>query len=345
MSMRIEDFDYILPKELIAQHPEKERASSRLLVLDRKRGTIEHKAFSRIVDYLSPGDVLVLNNSKVFPARIKAAKETGGAVDILLVEKVSLSRWRCLVKGAKKGAKEFRVSIGPWYGMITRDGQKGGWEIEFLFDGDSFEIIEKYGVMPLPGYIKRKGSDDSEDFDRYQTVYADPVGSIAAPTAGFHFTEGLLGEIAEKGVHAVKVTLHVGIGTFFLIKTENVEDHSMHREYYSLSPEAKTAISLAKEQGRRVVACGTSAVRTLETIFGMDRNGDTPLDGYTDLFIYPGFTFRAVDSLITNFHLPRSTPLLLASAFAGTERLKKAYEEAIERRYRFYSYGDAMLVL
>jgi S-adenosylmethionine:tRNA ribosyltransferase-isomerase len=345
MSLRIEDFDYSLPKELIAQHPEKERASSRLLVLDRKGGTIEHKQFSRIADYLVEGDVLVLNNSKVFPARLKAAKETGGAVDILLVERKSPNRWRCLAKGAKKGVKQFRVSIGSWYGELRKDEEDGTWEIEFLYDGDSFDIIRKCGVMPLPGYIKRKGADDPEDFDRYQTVYADPVGSIAAPTAGVSFTGDLLEEIAGKGVHIVKITLHVGIGTFFLIKTGNVEEHSMHREYYSLAPEGKAVISLAREQGRRVVACGTSAVRTLETIFGHGHNGDTPLAGYTDLFIYPGFKFRAVDVLITNFHLPRSTPLLLASAFSGTGELKRAYGEAIERGYRFYSYGDAMLVL
>lgn len=345
MSMRIEDFDYSLPKELIAQHPEKERASSRLLVLNRKEGTIEHKKFSCIADYLVEGDVLVLNDSRVFPARIKAVKETGGAVDILLVERKSPSRWRCLAKGAKKGVKQFRVSIGPWYGELSRDGSDGTWEIEFLYDGDSFDIIRKHGVMPLPGYIKRKEADDPEDFNRYQTVYADPVGSIAAPTAGFHFTEDLLEGIAKKGVHIVKVTLHVGIGTFFLIKTGNVEEHSMHREYYSLSPEIHRTVSLAREQGRRVVACGTSAVRTLETIYRRGHNGNTPLAGYTDLFIYPGFEFRAVDVLITNFHLPRSTPLLLASAFSGSDRLKRAYREAIERGYRFYSYGDAMLVL
>ena len=197
--------------------------------------------------------------------------------------------------------------------------------------------------MPLPGYIKRKENIDPRDFDTYQTVYADPLGSIAAPTAGFHFTADLLEELERKGVVVVKVTLHIGIGTFLLLKAENVEDHAMHREYYSLSAEAKAAVSLAKEQGRRVVACGTSAVRTLETIFS--RNGSTPLSGFTDIFIYPGHSFRVVDALITNFHLPRSTPLLLASAFAGRDEVKRCYGEAIEKKYRFYSYGDAMLVV
>ena len=342
MAMRIEDFDYYLPKELIAQHPEKERASSRLLVLNRKSGTIEHRRFTDIVEYLHRGDVLVLNNSKVFPARLNAVKETGGAVEILLVEKLSNSRWSCLAKGVKKGKKSLPLMIGSKRVELARDETGAGWEIDFLCDGDSFDIINGHGVMPLPGYIKRKENPDPGDFDRYQTVYAEPVGSIAAPTAGFHFTGDLLEELENKGVIVVKVTLHIGIGTFLLLKAENVEDHVMHREYYTLPAEAKAAISLAKEQGRRVVACGTSAVRTLETIF--TRNGSTPLSGYTDIFIYPGYTFRVVDSLITNFHLPRSTPLLLASAFAGRDEIRRCYEEAIGEGYRFYSYGDAMLV-
>ncbi len=343
MSVRIEDFDYSLPKELIAQHPEKERASSRLLVFKRKEGVIEHKEFSDIGDYLRGGDVLVLNNSKVFPARLKAVKETGGALDLLLTERRPTDRWRCLLQGVKKGTNRLRVSVGRWQAELTRDESEGVWEIEFLHDVDSFDIIKECGVMPLPGYIKRKEGTDPEDFDRYQTVYADPPGSIAAPTAGFHFTDDLLERLEKKGVLIVKITLHVGVGTFFLVKTEHVEEHSMHREHYSLSPEVQAAVSLAKEQGRRVVACGTSAVRTLETLYS--RNGSTPLSGYTDLFIYPGYPFKAVDVLITNFHVPRSTPLLLVSAFAGKDEVKRCYKEAIERDYRFYSYGDAMLVI
>ncbi|HEY3275415.1 MAG TPA: tRNA preQ1(34) S-adenosylmethionine ribosyltransferase-isomerase QueA [Syntrophorhabdaceae bacterium] len=343
MSLRIDDFDYLLPKELIAQHPEKERASSRLLVLHRKEGEVEHRKFSGIADYFAGGDVLVLNDSKVFPARLKAVKETGGAVDVLLVERKSPRRWGCLAQGAKRGVRQQRVSVGSWYADLLRDEEKGAWEIEFLYDGDSFDIINKCGVMPLPGYIKRKGAQEPEDFTRYQTVYADPVGSIAAPTAGFHFTEDLLEKLESKGVHIVKITLHVGIGTFSLIKAEKVEDHSMHREYYSFSPGTRAALLLAKEQGRRIIACGTSAVRTVETLFS--RKGDMPSTGYTDLFIYPGFSFKAVDGMITNFHLPRSTPLLLAAAFAGRDALKRAYADAIEQGYRFYSYGDAMLIL
>jgi S-adenosylmethionine:tRNA ribosyltransferase-isomerase len=342
MSIRIEEFDYLLPKELIAQHPEKERASSRLLVFSRKEKTIEHDRFSCITDYLHEGDLLVLNDSKVFPARLRAAKETGGVVDILLVEKRPDNRWLCLAKGVKRGRDRLTVSIGRWHAELARAGG-GLWEIEFPGDGDSFDIIRECGVMPLPQYIKRKEGYDPEDFDRYQTVYADPVGSIAAPTAGFHFTEELLERLENKGVRVVKITLHVGIGTFMLVKTEKVDEHSMHREYYSLSPETKSAVQEAKTEGRRVVACGTSAVRTLETVYSL--NGGAPLTGYTDLFIYPGYPFRVVDALITNFHLPRSTPLLLASAFAGTEDLRRCYGEAMERGYRFYSYGDSMLVI
>jgi len=342
MTMRIEKFDYFLPKELIAQHPEKERASSRLLVLNRKSGTVEHKRFTDIVEYLHGGDVLVLNDSKVFPARLRAVKETGGAVDILLVERLSGSRWSCLAKGVKRGVSKLPLSIGPVRVELARDEKGTGWEIDFLCDGDSLEIINEYGVMPLPGYIKRKENPDPRDFERYQTVYADSVGSIAAPTAGFHFTADLLEELERKGIFVVKVTLHIGIGTFLLLKAENVEDHVMHREYYTLPTEAKAVIALAKKEGRRVVACGTSAVRTLETIF--TRNGSTPLSGFTDIFIYPGYSFKVVDALITNFHLPRSTPLLLASAFAGRDEIRRCYEEAIREGYRFYSYGDAMLV-
>lgn len=341
--MRTDEFDYFLPKELIAQHPEKERASSRLLVFHRKGQTIEHKRFADIGDYLGKGDILVLNDSKVFPARLKTVKETGGAVEILLVERKAANRWACLAKGVKRGAAELPLSIGRFQARLVRNEDEGVFEIEFLYDGDSFDIINEYGVMPLPSYIKRKEGTEPDDFERYQTVYADPPGSIAAPTAGFHFTGELLEGLEKKGVTVVKVTLHVGIGTFTLVKKENVEEHAMHREYYSLSPETKAAISLAGKEGRRVVACGTSAVRTLETV--AQGNGNAPLSGYTDLFIYPGYTFRTVGAMITNFHLPRSTPLLLASAFAGKDQIRRCYGEAVERGYRFYSYGDGMLIV
>jgi S-adenosylmethionine:tRNA ribosyltransferase-isomerase len=342
--MRIEEFDYLLPKEMIAQYPAEERTSSRLLVFDRGKGTIEHRHFQDITDYLREGDLLVLNDSKVFPARLIGKKATGGAVDILLVEKMGPDRWLCLVRNAKKGTDKLDISIGRQRATLTKAGSS--WSIRFLYDGDSDDIITQYGKMPLPPYIKRNNGNGSGngvvDFDRYQTVYAREKGSIAAPTAGFHFSETLIGAVEKMGVQIAKITLHIGLGTFTLIKSHTVEEHDMHREYYELDEAIKRLIRQAKDEGRRIVACGTSAVRTLETIFS--GNGGTPLRGTTGLFIYPGYQFKMVDVLITNFHLPRSTPLLLASAFAGRDALMKCYEEAKERGYRFYSYGDSMLI-
>ena len=339
--MRIEEFDYLLPKEMIAQYPAEERTSSRLLVFNRGKGTIEHRHFQDITDYLREGDLLVLNDSKVFPARLMGKKSSGGAVDILLVEKTAPDRWRCLVKNAKKGTDKLNVSIGDQRAMLTKEGSS--WSIRFFYDGDSDDIIAQYGKMPLPPYIKRNNGNGIVDFDRYQTVYARQKGSIAAPTAGFHFSEELIGAIEKMGVQIAKITLHIGIGTFTLIKSPDVEEHIMHHEYYELDETIKKLIRQAKDEGRRIVACGTSAVRTLETIFS--GNGDTPLRGSTGLFIYPGYQFKMVDALITNFHLPRSTPLLLAGAFAGRDALMKCYEEAKEHGYRFYSYGDSMLIV
>ena len=344
--MRIEEFDYLLPKEMIAQYPAEERTSSRLLVFDRGKNTIEHKHFQDITNYLRKGDLLVLNDSKVFPARLTGRKETGGAVDILLVEKTAPDKWLCLIRNAKKGIDKLDVSIGDQRAVLTKEGPS--WTIRFLYDGDSDDIITQHGKMPLPPYIKRNNGNGNNgnsviDFDRYQTVCARQKGSIAAPTAGFHFSEELINTIEKMGVQIAKITLHIGIGTFTLIKSPAVEEHAMHHEYYELSETIKRLIRQAKDDGRRIVACGTSAVRTLETIFS--GNGGTPLRGNTGLFIYPGYKFKMVDALITNFHLPRSTPLLLASAFAGRDALMKCYEEAKERGYRFYSYGDSMLIV
>jgi S-adenosylmethionine:tRNA ribosyltransferase-isomerase len=343
--MRIEEFDYLLPKEMIAQYPAEERTSSRLLIFNRGKDTIEHRHFQDITNYLRKGDLLVLNDSKVFPARLIGKKETGGAVDILLVEKTASDRWLCLVKNPKKGIDKLDVSIGEQRATLIKEGLS--WTIRFLYDGDSDDIVAQYGKMPLPPYIKRdKGNVSSNgivDFDRYQTVYARQKGSIAAPTAGFHFSEELINALEKMGVQIAKITLHIGIGTFTLIKSPAVEEHAMHHEYYELNEVIKKLIKQAKDEGRRIVACGTSAVRTLETIFA--GNGGTPLRGNTGLFIYPGYQFKMVDALITNFHLPRSTPLLLASAFAGRDALMKCYEEAKERGYRFYSYGDSMLIV
>jgi S-adenosylmethionine:tRNA ribosyltransferase-isomerase len=341
MGMNIKEFDYSLPKALIAQYPEKDREASRMLVLNRADGSIAHRSFRDITKYLKEGDVLVLNDSKVIPARLRAKKTTGGGVDILLVEKISNTRWFCLANGIKGGAEELKVTIGAIEATLSK-GQEY-WIIDFDHDLNMFDIMGELGKMPLPPYVKRKDSDGAIDFDRYQTVYAEMPGSIAAPTAGFHFTEELLSTIRQLGVHIVKITLHIGVGTFFLIKTEDVQDHRMHREYYHITPDAKTFIKKAKEDGRRIIACGTSVVRTLESIY--NGNGSVPLIGKTELFIYPGHKFTIVDALITNFHLPRSTPLMLASAFAGREALMKCYEEAKERGYRFYSYGDSMLIV
>jgi S-adenosylmethionine:tRNA ribosyltransferase-isomerase len=324
--MRIEEFDYFLPKEMIAHYPAEERPSSRLLVFDRKKGIVEHRHFMEITEYLREGDLLVLNDSKVFPAKLIAKKVTGGKVDILLVEKVGADRWRCLTRDVKKGIDRVDLSIGEYRAVLTKEDS--AWMVRFLYDGDSDDIVMKHGSMPLPPYIKRENGNGAIDYERYQTVYARQNGSIAAPTAGFHFSKTLMETIEKMGVHIAKITLHIGIGTFSLIKSRAVEEHAMHREYYELDETIKAAIREAKDAGRRIVACGTSAVRTLETIFADD-----------------GYRFRMVDALITNFHLPRSTPLLLASAFAGKDGLMRCYDEAKELGYRFYSYGDAMLIV
>lgn len=341
MGMNVEEFDYDLPKALVAQHPEKEREASRLLVLNRKEGTVSHHFFKDVTRFLKEGDVLVLNNSKVIPARLTGRKDTGGAVDILLVERIDHNRWFCLANGLKADAGEMRVRVGPIQARVTKGETYR--IIDFDCQGDVYDIMGEYGKMPLPPYIKRKETNGAIDFDRYQTVYAENPGSIAAPTAGFHFTEDLLVSIRKIGVEIIKITLHIGVGTFSLIKREHVQDHQMHGEYYHITPEAQSFLRDAKDGGRRIIACGTSAVRTLETIYR--GNGNIPLAGKTELFIYPGHKFKMVDAMITNFHLSRSTPLLLVSAFAGKERIKTCYRQAIERGYRFYSYGDAMLIL
>jgi S-adenosylmethionine:tRNA ribosyltransferase-isomerase len=339
--MKIEEFDYHLPREMIAQEPAQDRSASRMLVLHRGDGTIEHRLFGDVVEYLHAGDVLVLNDTKVLPARLKARKQTGGAVNILLVERIDASKWNCLVDGASKGSNEVEVTVGENKARLVRTGPY--WEVEFL-GASADEVMARHGKMPLPNYIKRgENGKGSIDVERYQTVYAEQLGSIAAPTAGLHFTDELLTRISGNGVQIVKVTLHIGVGTFFLVKTENVEDHKMHREYYTVHPEVMSVIRSAKDGGARVFGVGTSAVRTLESVWST--NGAKPLAGYTELFMHPGYGFNATDCLITNFHLPRSTPLLLACAFAGKANIVRAYREAVDQGYRFYSYGDSMLVL
>ncbi len=349
MGLRTEEFDYQLPKELIAQVPEKERSASRLLVLRRQNGSVEHRTFMDIAAYLREGDLLVLNDTKVLPARLKGKKPTGGHVDLLLVEKIDEHRWSCLVDGAKKTSDKLDVEIGDVRACLERKGQF--WNVDFP-DASADEVMARYGTMPLPHYIKRgengKGILDAE---RYQTVYAEKQGSIAAPTAGLHFTEELLDRISMMGVTIVKITLHIGVGTFFLVKKEHVEEHRMHREYFSVQRDIIELLRDARAKGGRILAVGTSAVRTLETLSGGKYNGPINgagngiLQGYTDLFIHPGYRFTAVDGMITNFHLPRSTPLLLVCAFAGKENIFEAYRQGMALSYRFYSYGDAMLIL
>lgn len=340
MTLRIEAFDYSLPKELIAQHPEEERESSRLLVLERDGVSIQHRHFRDIREYVRAGDVLVLNNTRVLPARVSAVKRTGGRVDILMVEELSDTAWSCLASGLKRNISEQQLTIGSV--AVTLRRREEAWEIQFPTPSDVQETMKKYGRMPLPPYIKRgENGAGLSDYDRYQTVYATNLGSIAAPTAGLHFTNELLEDLQKLGVFIVYVTLHIGIGTFFLVKKDEVADHEMHREWYNVDPHAVETIRNARSNGGRLIAVGTSAVRTLETFFSRE---DQAPRGYTDLFIYPGYEFKIVDMFVTNFHLPRSTPLLLTSAFAGKDNLLAAYRIAIEKGYRFYSYGDAMLI-
>ncbi len=329
-----------MPKELIAQHPEGDRASSRLLILNRRDGRIEHRHFKDITDYLRENDLLVVNDTKVMPARIIAKKATGGSVEILLTEKIDEKHWWCLVSGVKNRTGATDVSIGE---MPVR--VKPGlpfWTVEFPGADDAEAAMATCGTMPLPHYIKRGNGTETEDYERYQTVYARRAGSIAAPTAGLHFDDDLMARITTINVTIARVTLHIGVGTFFLIKSDRVEDHAMHGEHYTLTRETLHLIRETKSRGGRVIAVGTSAVRTLETACA-SRNGES-LAGCTTLFIYPGYTFTTVDALITNFHLPRSTPLALVAAFAGKDAIDGAYREAIDRRYRFYSYGDAMFI-
>jgi S-adenosylmethionine:tRNA ribosyltransferase-isomerase len=342
--MRLEEFDYTLPKDLIAQEPKGRRSASRLLVLDRSYGSLRHGNFADIAGYLTERDLLVLNETKVIPARIQGRKETGGAVEILLTERIDDRNWFCLTKGIRRRSDVATVFVGDM--PITLKPGTPYWHACFPEAGDVPRIMAAYGRMPLPHYIKRETDGNGhDDYTRYQTVYAREEGSIAAPTAGLHFDEELLGRISAAGVGIARLTLHIGVGTFLLIKSEHVEEHKMHREWYSVSAQCAEAVRKTKEKGGRVIAVGTSAVRTLETVWSLD-NGDNgnAHSGYTEIYIHPGFTFGVVDALITNFHLPRSTPLMLVSAFAGKEAIERAYKEAVERRYRFYSYGDAMFI-
>jgi len=347
--MKVSDFDYDLPPGLIAQSPAKQRDGSRLMVLGREDGVTEHRKFGELDRLMVPGDVLVVNDTKVYPARLRGRKAaTGGKVEALITKHLGGGRYAALVKGGPRAGTllEFEggLSAAVEQDEAWRETRDDGVRILAFSGGGAIDDrLDEAGSMPLPPYIAAGGRDESRDRDRYQTVYAKKRGAVAAPTAGLHFTEELLGRLDAKGVKTVSVTLHVGPGTFMPVRTDTVEDHVMLEEEYEVPEETADEVNRARSQGRRVVAVGTTSLRTLESAVGGDGTL-VPGAGSTGLFVYPGFVFREVDALITNFHLPRSTLVMLVSAFAGRERLLKAYREAVEKGYRFYSYGDAMFI-
>lgn len=340
--MNVKDYDYDLPEELIAQDPLEDRSSSRLMVLDRQTGDVEHRHFTDILEYLHPGDCLVINNTKVIPARLFGVKEdTQAKIEVLLLKRKENDIWETLVKPGKKAKPGTKLVFGD--GLLTAEVvdvvEEGNRLIQFYYDGIFEEILDQLGQMPLPPYITHQ----LKDKNRYQTVYAKYDGSAAAPTAGLHFTKELLQKVKDMGVDIAEVTLHVGLGTFRPVKVENVLDHHMHSEFYMVSQEAADKINRAKESGHRVIAVGTTSTRTLEA--AADENGRLhETSGWTEIFIYPGYQFKVIDALITNFHLPQSTLVMLVSALAGREHVLHAYEIAVKERYRFFSFGDAMLI-
>lgn len=340
--MNVKDFDFYLPEELIAQHPLEQRDSSRLMVLDKETGKIDHKTFHDIVEYLNEGDTLVLNNTRVLPARLIGEKEeSGGKIEFLLLKRIEGDKWECLAKPGKSAreGRRFTFGGGKLKAEVIEVKEDGNRIVEFYYDGIFEEVLDSLGEMPLPPYIHER----LEDKERYQTVYSKEEGSAAAPTAGLHFTKELLEQIKEKGVNVVYLTLHVGLGTFRPVKVENIEDHDMHSEYYHLSKETADIINETKKRGNKVISVGTTSTRTLETIG--DENGEVrEQSGWTNIFIYPGYKFKIVDRLITNFHLPESTLIMLVSTLAGKEHVMHAYEEAVKEKYRFFSFGDAMFI-
>ena len=340
--MKLEEFDYYLPEELIAQTPIKQRDASRLMVLDKKNGEICHKHFYDIIDYLNPGDTLVLNDTKVLPARLIGEKvSTKAVIEVLLLKNKEGDTWECLVKPARRIHVGDVVSFGDGLLKLTCTEVKdeGIRVFEASYEGIFYELLDKLGTMPLPPYIHEK----LEDKDRYQTVYAKEVGSAAAPTAGLHFTEELLERIKEKGINIVYLTLHVGLGTFRPVKVEDVTKHKMHSEFYSLSSEVADILNKTRENGKRIIAVGTTSTRTLETVY--EKFGEFREDsGFTDIFIYPGKEVKSIDGLITNFHLPKSTLIMLVSAIAGKDNILNAYKIAVKEKYRFFSFGDAMFI-
>ncbi|WP_148294525.1 tRNA preQ1(34) S-adenosylmethionine ribosyltransferase-isomerase QueA, partial [Geobacillus thermoleovorans] len=341
---KVDLFDFHLPEELIAQTPLPDRAASRLMVLDKRTGAIRHETFRNIISYLNPGDCLVLNDTRVMPARLYGEKEeTGGTVEVLLLKQLDGDRWETLVKPGKrvKPGTKLTFGEGKLEAVCLDTLEHGGRVLEFSYDGLFYEVLAELGEMPLPPYIKEK----LDDPERYQTVYAREIGSAAAPTAGLHFTEELLDAIREKGVHIVFITLHVGLGTFRPVQVDDVEKHDMHAEFYQMSEETAETLNRVREQGGRIIAVGTTSTRTLETIAGKHNGRFVAESGWTDIFIYPGYEFKGIDGLVTNFHLPKSTLIMLVSALAGRENILHAYQVAVKERYRFFSFGDAMLII
>ena len=341
--MNVTDFDYDLPEELIAQHPNAKRDESRLLVLNKQKQTIEHKIFKDIIEYLEPGDCLVINNTKVIPARLYGIKQpTGANVEFLLLNRKKDDIWEVMVRPGRKLLQGTKVSFGDGIlgANILEVLPNGSRLVKFNYKGIFNEILDRIGLMPLPPYIK----ETLKEKDRYQTVYAKHEGSAAAPTAGLHFTEELLQKIRLKGIEIANVTLHVGIGTFRPVKVEKVEEHQMHTEHYYIKQEDAEKINQAKRNKKRVIACGTTSCRVLESV--ANKNGMVKeAEGDTNIFIYPGYQFKCIDSLITNFHLPKSTLIMLVSALAGRDYIMQAYQEAVKEKYKFFSFGDAMLIM
>ena len=340
--MKTSDFYYDLPKELIAQTPVEPRDSSRLLVLGRESGEIEHRHFYDIIDYLNEGDLIVANDSRVLPARIYGVKDTGARVEFLLLKQISGNRWETLCKPgrkAKAGAK-FTFGDGLLSATVVEVKDDGNRVVDFDCDENFFSTLDKIGQMPLPPYI----TEELKDQERYQTVYSHELGSAAAPTAGLHFTEELMEKLRNKGVNIAYVTLHVGLGTFRPVKVDDVTKHKMHSEHYEIPKKTADLIRQTKQNGKRVIAIGTTSCRTLESV-AAEHGEIIPCEGFTDIFIYPGFEFKVLDGLVTNFHLPESTLIMLVSAFAGYDNIMNAYKTAVDERYRFFSFGDAMAIL
>ena len=339
--MKTSDFYFDLPEELIAQTPLERRDASRLLCLDKTSGAMEHRVFSELPELLRPGDCLVMNDSRVLPARLLGARETGGAAELLLLRELGAGKWECLARPGKKLRPGSKVTFGDGEleAEILETAEGGNRIVQFKYEGIFLEVLERLGRMPLPPYIKT----ELEDGERYQTVYSKELGSAAAPTAGLHFTKELLGKIEAMGVRECFVTLHVGLGTFRPVKAEDIEEHEMHSEFCIMPEETARTITETKRNGGRVVCVGTTSCRTVESFANEDGTMDAK-SGWTNIFIYPGYRFKCLDALITNFHLPESTLIMLVSALAGREHILTAYKEAVERRYRFFSFGDAMFI-